>query len=238
MAQSVCPILFFRSRLLANPKRSPEQGKKSPYTFSVPYGSDDEDPISDTDSVILMEQDLPAILKSSPTTIDLTTTESNAEPIIDLTTEPDVGTDVSMAGRYSPIPSSRGSQSTSPAARTEPMPLPAGALAAECTDVESDEDENSSSRASEDPEDLPLLAEDAQSIDSDDSARYTSLSEESEDSLSDSEMGSYNEDSDAESFEDDEDDSHGYDWEATRTFGLPSNAFQDATGIILLLLPG
>lgn len=199
----------------------PEQAKKSPNTFSVPCGSDDEDPASDTDSVLLIDQDLPAI-----PTIDLTTegaassrpiAASSPSRIIDLTAEA-----VSVTGRYSPLPSSRRSLSTSPAPHTEPLPVMAGSRTAEWTDIESEDD--TSSQASENPEDHPFMDEDEE-----DMAGYTSFSEEtsddniSDDSMSDSEMGSYDEDSD----EDDEVDSHIYDWEATRTFGLPMNVVQD-----------
>lgn len=239
-------VLSSPCRPSVNPKYSSDQAKKSPNTFSVPYGSDEEDPTSDTDSVILMEKDLAAITKSSNTTIDLTT-EGNARPqpmnsharIIDLTAEPDVGSDVSMMGRYSPVLSSRRSLSRSPAADMESTPVLTGSGAAEWTDVESDEEGDSNSQASEDPEDLLLLDEDNLSIDSEHSAGFTSLSEEtSDDSMDDSdiELGSSDEDSDAESYEDDEEDGYGYDWEATRTFGLPINAVQGTTGTISLFV--
>jgi hypothetical protein len=225
--------------------RNLPEGKKSPNTFSVPYGSDDEDPTSDTDSVMMMEQKLPPITKYSATTIDLASTGGNASPqhmgasrprpsrIIDLTAEePDVDSDVSMTGLYSPVPSSRRSLSTSPAAHTKPMPALAGSGTAEWTDIESEEDSVCSSQSSEDLENLPLLSDDDddQSINSEDSARLAQMSEDtSDDSMSDSEMGSYDEDSDADSYEDDDEETHGYDWEATRTFGLPVGTVRDAT---------
>lgn len=243
VASMPCPRfqIFCRSSLrfrtpLINPSRSPEQEKKSPNTFSVPYGSDDEDPTSDADSVIMMEQHI------CPFTIDLTETEGTASSrpevacsptrVIDLTAEVDVGSPVSMNGRYSPVPSSRQSFSTSPAPCVEPLPLLAGSGTAEWTDIES---EDSTSQASEDAEDLPrYMDEDDQSIDSEDSVGYTSLSEEtSDDSMSDSEMGSYGEDSD-----EDADEEESYPFEAPRTFGVPIHAVRDTTGIISLVLSG
>lgn len=234
----------------------PELAKKSPNTFSVPYGSDDEDQASDTDSVIVMEQNLPAITKKSNITIDLTTAESSTTPqrtialapssatltrgtVVDLTSEPDVD-DISMMARYSPVPSSRRSLSTSPASHAEPMLTPAGLVEtpqkdamgiSEWTDIESEEDSDSNSQLSEDPENLPLVDEDDDSIMSDDSARYTSPGDESDDSMSDSEMESYDEESGVENYgeDGDEEEGHTYDWDFTRPQAAPVNAVQDVT---------